>query len=98
MSTVPNRSILHDLIEMGLGTIKPALSFISLTVKGLLILFFILPLNYFIMIQLKVAALHYISLKLVLLLSIKYHDFMFALLIRPPPGIKEKYAQAVQLL
>ena len=92
MSTVPNRSILHDLIEMGLGIIKPA------SVKGLLILFFILPLNYFIMIQLKVAALHYISLKLVLLLSIKYHDFMFALLIRPPPGIKEKYTQAVQLL
>ena len=88
MSTVPNRSILHDLIEMGLGIIKPAF----------LILFFILPLNYFIMIQLKVAALHYISLKLVLLLSIKYHDFMFALLIRPPPGIKEKYTQAVQLL
>ena len=56
-----------------------------------------LPFNNFIAIQLKVAALHCISLKMVLLLSIKYHDFMFPLLNRPPPGIEEKYGQAVQI-
>ena len=66
----------------------------TLAAKGLDIIF-ILTINNFITIQLKVAALHCISLKMVLLLSIKYHDFMFALLNRPPPGIEEKYNQAV---